>query len=168
MAVGEVRGTSELDDPELDLTMAKSAARTVDEYLSELPPDRRAVISTVRDVILKNLPAGYEETMDWGMISYQIPLERYPNTYNGKPFMYAALAAQKNHYAVYLISMYQDGAPTGWFAEEFRKAGKKLDMGKSCVRFRKLEDLPLETIGKAIRGTSVEQLIKIYEKSRGQ
>jgi len=148
--------------------MAKSAARTVDEYLHELPPERRAVVSTVRDVILKNLPKGYQETMDWGLISYQIPLERYPNTYNGKPFMYAALAAQKNYYAVYLISMYEDGAPTGWFAEEFRKAGKKLDMGKSCVRFKSLEDLPLETIGKAIRGTSVERLIGIYESSRGK
>ena len=148
--------------------MAKSAARTVDEYLNELPPDRRAVISTVREVILKNLPPGYEEAMDWGLISYQIPLERYPNTYNGRPFMYAALGAQKNYYAVYLISMYVDGAPTGWFAEEFRKAGKKLDMGKSCVRFKKLEELPLETIGKAIRGTSVEQLIGIYESSRAK
>ena len=148
--------------------MASSAAKTVDQYLNELPAERREVISTVREVIRKNLPRGYQETMNWGMISYEIPLDRYPTTYNGQPLMYAALAAQKNHYAVYLISMYQDGAPTGWFAEEFRKAGKKLDMGKSCVRFKRLEDLPLETIGKAIRGTSPEKLIEIYETSRGK
>ena len=148
--------------------MASSAARTVDQYLKELPAERREVVSTVREVIRKNLPTGYQETMNWGMISYEVPRDRFPKTYNGQPLMYAALAAQKNHYAVYLISMYQDGAPTGWFAEEFRKAGKKLDMGKSCVRFKKLEDLPLETIGKAIRGTSVEKLIEIYESSRGK
>jgi hypothetical protein len=148
--------------------MASSAARTVDQYLKELPAERREVISTVREVIRKNLPKGYQETMNWGMISYQIPLDRYPKTYNSQPLMYAALAAQKNYYAVYLISMYQDGAPTGWFAEEFRKAGKKLDMGKSCVRFKKLEDLPLEAIGKAIRGTNPEKLIEIYEASRGK
>jgi uncharacterized protein YdhG (YjbR/CyaY superfamily) len=148
--------------------MASSAARTVDQYLKELSAERREVVSTVREVIRKNLPKGYQETMNWGMISYEVPLDRFPKTYNGQPLMYAALAAQKNHFAVYLISMYQDGAPTGWFAEEFRKAGKKLDMGKSCVRFKKLADLPLETIGKAIRGTSPEKLIEIYEASRGK
>jgi hypothetical protein len=130
--------------------MASSTATTVEQYLEELPDDRRAVIAAVRKVITKNLPAGYQETMNWGMIAYEVPLERFPKTYNGQPLMYAALAAQKNHYAVYLISIYADGKPAGWFAEEFRKAGKKLDMGKSCVRFRKVEDLPLETIGRAI------------------
>jgi len=148
--------------------MGSSAATTVDQYLKELPAERREVISTVRDVIRKNLPKGYQETMNWGMIAYEIPLDRHPKTYNGQPLMYAALAAQKNYYVVYLISMYQDGAPTGWFAEEFRKAGKKLEMGKSCVKFKRLEDLPLETIGKAIRGTSPEKLIEIYEASRGK
>ena len=148
--------------------MASSAARTVEQYLKELPAERREVVSTLREVIRKNLPKGYQETMNWGMISYEVPLDRFPKTYNGQPLMYAALAAQKNHYAIYLISMYQDGAPTGWFAEEFRKAGKKLDMGKSCVRFKRLEDLPLETIGKAIRGTSPEKLIEIYERSRAK
>ena len=148
--------------------MGSSSATTVDQYLKELPAERREVISTVRDVIRKNLPKGYQETMNWGMIAYEIPLDRHPKTYNGQPLMYAALAAQKNYYVVYLISMYQDGAPTGWFAEEFRKAGKKLEMGKSCVKFKRLEDLPLETIGKAIRGTSPEKLIEIYEASRGK
>ena len=146
--------------------MAKSRAATVEEYLAELPPERREVISTVRDTIRKKLPKGYRETMNWGMISYEIPLEDYPDTYNKQPLTYAALAAQKNHYAVYLTGLYQDSAEEKAFRDAFATAGKKLDMGKSCVRFRKLEDLPLETIGKAIRGTSPEELIEIYERAR--
>ena len=146
--------------------MASSAAKTVDQYLKELPPERREVISAVREVIRKNLPSGYEEAMSFGMISYQIPLERYPHTYNGQPLMYAALAAQKNYYSVYLLGLYQEDAPPGWFAEEFRKAGKKLDMGKSCVRFKRVEDLPLDTIGKAVRMVGVEEYVAMYEASR--
>jgi hypothetical protein len=146
--------------------MAKSTATTVDQYLEELPADRREVVATVREVIWKNLPKGYQETMNWGMISYEIPLSTYPKTYNGQPLAYAALAAQKNHYAVYLMGMYVDGAPVAWFAEEFRKAGKKLDMGKSCVRFKKVEDLPLETIGKAIRSVTPKELIEMHETAR--
>ena len=146
--------------------MASSAAKTVDQYLGELPPERRAVVSKVRDVIRKNLPAGYEETMSFGMISYEIPLKRYPGTYNGKPLVYAALAAQKNHYAVYLMGLYDEGSSPGWFAEEFRKAGKKLDMGKSCVRFKKLEDVPLEVIGKAIRSKGPDEYIAMVEGAR--
>ena len=145
--------------------MARSAATTVPEYLASLPEERRATVAAVRDVILKNLPAGYQETMNWGMISYEIPIDRHPPAANGQPLIYAALAAQKNHYAVYLISVYGEGKPAGWFAEEFRAAGKKLDMGKSCVRFKRVEDIPLETIGRAIAGTSVEQLIAIYERA---
>ena len=148
--------------------MARSAAKSVDEYLGELPEERREVIAAVRKVIRKHLPAGFQERMNWGMISYEVPLARYPTTYNGQPLMYAALGAQKNYYAVYLIGLYSEGRPVGWFAEEFRKAGKKLDMGKACVRFRKLEDIPLDTIGRAIAGTSVEKLISIYEESRGK
>ena len=147
--------------------MARSAATSVPEYLESLPEERRAVVATVRDVILKNLPKGYQETMNWGMISYEIPLDRHPAAANGQPLIYAALAAQKNHYAVYLLGLYAEGKPPGWFAEEFRKAGKKLDMGKSCVRFRKLDDIPLETIGRAIAGTSVEQLIAIHDRAKG-
>jgi hypothetical protein len=147
--------------------MAKSSAKTVDEYLEELPADRRAVISAVRNVILRNLPEGYQEAMNWGMISYEIPLARYPKTYNGQPLAYAALAAQKNHYAVYLNGIYQQGTTPGWFAEEFRKAGKKLDMGKSCVRFRKLDDLPLGAIGMAIARVKPEEFIAQFEQAHG-
>ena len=146
--------------------MAKSSAATVDEYLAELPEDRRAAISAVREVVLRNLPAGYVETMNWGMISYEIPLERYPKTYNKQPLTYAALGSQKNYCAVYLMGVYGDGEQGGWFKEAFEEAGKKLDMGKSCVRFRTADDLALDAIGKAIAATTPEQYIAIYEKAR--
>lgn len=146
--------------------MASSKASTVGEYLQELPEDRRAAVSEVRDVILKNLPKGYQETMNWGMIAYEIPLERYPDTYNKQPLMYMALAAQKNHCAVYSSGVYMDPLGESWLASEFEKAGKKLDMGKSCIRFRELESLPLEVIGKVAASQSVEELIETYEKAR--
>jgi hypothetical protein len=146
--------------------MAKSGATTVDEYLAELPEDRRAAIAEVREVVLRNLPEGYVETMNWGMISYEIPLERYPKTYNKQPLTYAALGSQKNYCAVYLMGVYGDGEQGGWFKEAFKEAGKKLDMGKSCVRFRTADDLALDAIGKAIAATTPEQYIAIHEKSR--
>ena len=144
----------------------KTQPATVEAYLAQLTDDRRAAISVVRNVILKNLPKGYEEVINWGMITYQIPLERYPNTYNGQPLCYAALASQKNHMAVYLTCVHGCKEIDAWFREEFRKAGKKLDMGKSCVRFKKLEDLPLAVIGKTIKRVSPKAYIAQYEASR--
>ena len=146
--------------------MASSKASTVEEYLQEFPEDRAVVVSEVRDVILKNLPKGYEETMNWGMIAYEIPLERYPDTYNKQPLMYMALAAQKNHYAVYSSGVYMAPLGESWLRSEFDKAGKKLDMGKSCIRFRRLENLPLEVIGKVAAAQSVDEFIGAYEKAQ--
>ena len=148
--------------------MAKSAAQTVDEYLNELPDDRRQVVSAVRDVIVKNLPEGYREEISFGMIGYVVPLERYPKTYNGQPLSFAALAAQKNHYAVYLTAVYQDPEREARLREEFEKAGKKLDLGKSCVRFKKLEDLPLEVIGRTVASVPVDDFIADYEAARAR
>jgi hypothetical protein len=148
------------------LTMARSQAATVEEYLRELPEERRAVVAAVREVILGNLPEGYREAMNWGVISYEVPLERYPTTYNGQPLTYAALAAQKNHFALYLMCVYGNAEREGRLREEFRKAGKKLDMGKACVRFRKLDDLPLDVIGRVIAATPPEAYIAGYEASR--
>jgi hypothetical protein len=145
--------------------MVRSRAATVEEYLDSLPADRRAVVAAVREVILKNLPAGYQESMAWGVISYEIPLERYPKTYNKQPLMYAGLAAQKNYFAVYLMTVASPGLDS-WFREAFKKAGKKLDMGKCCVRFRKLDDLPLDVIGQVISRTPPEKYIAYYEASR--
>jgi hypothetical protein len=144
----------------------KSSAKTPDAYVKSLPAERRDAIRAVRAVILENLPKGVEETVDFGMLTYVVPLKRYPDTYNGHPLAIAALASQKQHMSVYLSCIYGDAASRTWFASEFRKAGKKLDVGKSCVRFRKLEDLPLEVLGKAIGRVSVEQYLRVYEKSR--
>ena len=146
--------------------MVSSKAKSVADYLKELPPERRRVIAAVRSVIRKNLPRGYREVMGWGMISYGIPLARYPDTYNGQPLCYAALAAQKNHYAVYLMSVYSGTAEEDRLRKDFDKAGKKLDMGKCCVRFKRLEDVSLPAIGRAVRSTSVEAYIRRYEASR--
>ena len=104
--------------------------------------------------------------MNYGMISYQVPLERYPDTYNGQPLAYVALAAQKHYYSLYLMNVYNDYAVETTLVDGFQKAGKRLDMGKSCVRFKNLEDLPLEVIAKVIAHTTPDQLIKNYEESR--
>lgn len=148
--------------------MAQSKATTVEDYLAELPEDRRSVISEVREMILNNLPEGYQETMNWGMIAYEVPLHRYPDTYNKQPLIYMALAAQKNHYAVYSSGVYMDPLGEAWLKEEFEQAGKKLDMGKSCIRFRKRENLPLAVIGTIAAAHSVEEFIEIYEAGQNR
>ena len=144
----------------------RSDAATVDEYLAQLPDDRRAALETVRATILDNLPAGYEEVMNWGMITYQVPLEVYPDTYNGKPLMYAALASQKNHMAVYLTSVYSMPGLLEQFQTEYAATGKRMDMGKSCVRFRRLDDLPLELIGDSIGSVSMDEFVSFTRDSR--
>ena len=142
----------------------RSDAKTIQEYLTEMPDDRREDIKNVRKTILANLPEGYEEALNWGMITYQVPLEIYPDTYNKKPLMYAALANQKNHMAVYLTGIYMDEDLYQNFEENYRNTGKRYDVGKSCVRFRKLEDLPLELIGESIGAISMEDFI---ERTKG-
>jgi hypothetical protein len=136
-----------------------SNAATIDLYLAELPADRKAAIEIVRRVILDNLPNGYEEVMNWGMITYQVPLSVYADTYNKKPLMYAALASQKNHMAVYLMGIYMNDESRERFEEDYRATSKRLDMGKSCVRFRKLDDLPLALIGKNIAAIPVDKFV---------
>ena len=146
--------------------MVQSHAKTVSEYLVELTPERRSVIEPVRAAILTHLPEGYVERMGSGMISYEIPLERYPKTYNGKPLMYAALAAQKRYYSIYLMSAYASSEVERQLRDDFESAGKKLGFGKCCIRFRKLDELPLGAIGKAVAATPVASYLQIYEKSR--
>ena len=148
--------------------MAYSKAATVEEYLNELPAERRQTVEAVRKIILDSLPEGYEEAVQFGMISYVVPLERYPKTYNRQPLSYAALASQKNYVSVYLMNIYGDPETERWFTERYRASGKRLDMGKSCVRFRKLDDLPLDLIAEAVAMTSVESFIQLYEASRAK
>jgi uncharacterized protein YdhG (YjbR/CyaY superfamily) len=137
----------------------RSEATTVREYLDGLPDDRRKALSAVRKVIRANLPEGYEEAMNWGMITYQVPLHTYPDTYNGQPLMYAALASQKHHMAVYLTGIYMSETSRKEFETSYKMTGRRFDAGKSCVRFRKLEDLPLELIGDTIAALSVEEFV---------
>lgn len=139
---------------------------TVEEYLKALPEERREVISGLRDLVRRSLPAGYQETFAWGMITYVIPQARYPKTYNGQPLSYVALAAQKNYYSLYLMCVYGNAEKELWLREQARLAGKKLDMGKSCLRFRALADLPLAAIATLIAGTTPEQYIAAYESVR--
>jgi len=144
----------------------RSEANTVEKYLASLPEDRREAIRSVRQVILENLPKGYEEAMNWGMISYQVPLETYPDTYNKQPLMYAALASQKNHMAVYLTGIYASEESRREFEAAYKATGKRFDVGKSCVRFRKLDDLPLPLIGATIASLQVNELIDLEQKSK--
>lgn len=135
--------------------MTSSSAKTVDEYLAELPEDRRAVVSAVRDLVNRYLPSGYIEAMSWGMVSWEVPLSRYPATYNRQPLSYVALAAQKRHYALYLTACYANSAQDVVLRNAYADAGKKLDMGKSCLRFGALDDLLPEAIGAVVASTPV-------------
>lgn len=146
--------------------MGKTAAVTVDDYLNELPEERRAVVAAVRQIILDNLPDGYQEMMSWGMIGYGIPLAHYPKTYNGQPLSYIALASHKSYISLYLMSVYGDPQQEAWLKAAFAEAGKKLDMGKSCLHFRKLDDLPLDVIAEVVASTPPDQYIARYEASR--
>lgn len=146
--------------------MVESKETKLDNYLNELPEDRREMMIEIRKVILENLPEGYEERMNWGMISYEIPLKTYPDTYNKQPLSYVAVASQKRHMAIYLMGCYMDQEQTKLLHDAFDVMGVKPNMGKSCVRFTKLEKIPLETIGKLVGMMSVDDYIKRYESSR--
>lgn len=132
-------------------------AATVEEYLAGLPEDRRATVSAVRDVILANLPEGYVEGIQWGMITYSVPLEVSGRTYNGQPLGYVSLASQKRHVSLYLMGVY--GEREREFRAEFEATGRKLDMGKSCVRFKRVEDLPLDVVGREVARLGVAEFV---------
>lgn len=144
-----------------------SDATSVEAYLEQLPADRRQALEAVRAVILENLPAGYVEVMNWGMISYEVPLAICPDTYNGEPLSYAGLASQKRHMAVYLSNVYADPALRARLEQGFADAGLKPDMGASCVRFRRLDALPLDLIGEMIAATPVDEFVAHATATRG-
>ncbi len=146
--------------------MVSSKATTPEAYLAELPPERAALVAHVRDLVNANLPPGYVERMNWGMISWELPLERYPDTYNGQPLGYAGLAAQKNHTALYLGCVYSSPERLKRLQDGYAAAGKRLDMGKSCIRFKKVDDLAEDALADAIASVSVEEFIVDYEASR--
>jgi hypothetical protein len=144
-----------------------SIASSPEEYINQLPDDRKDAIEAVRRVVLEHLPKGYEEVVRWGMITYEVPLSVYADTYNGQPLMYAALGNQKNHMAIYLTNVYGDPQLKEQFIDEYTAAaGKKPDMGASCVRFRKLDDLPLTVIAKVIAATPPDALVEQAKEVR--
>jgi hypothetical protein len=144
----------------------QSKATTVKQYLAELPEDRRGAIAAVRQVILDNIDPNYEEGMQYGMIGYFVPHRLYPDGYHcdpKQPLGFACLGSQKNHMALYMMCVYGDSELAKWFRQAWAKSGKKLDMGKSCIRFKKLEDLPLDVIGELIRRVPAKKYIEFYE-----
>jgi uncharacterized protein YdhG (YjbR/CyaY superfamily) len=146
--------------------MVTSTAATVDAYLAELPPERRAVMAEVRDRIRRHLPEGYVEAMTWGMPTYEVPLARYPDTYNKKPLAYVAFAAQKNNYALYLLAVYEAGEQDRRLREAAAAMGVKLDMGKCCIRFKRMAQLPWDAIEGLIAELSVDAFIARHEAAR--
>lgn len=138
----------------------QSSASTVAAYLKSLPDDRRMVVESLRAVVLDNLPPGNEEAMNWGMISYQVPLSVEPKTYNGQPLAYAAIASQKNNLAFYFMCAGGEGKlATAWVNPK-----RKPDIGKSCLRFKSLADIDLNVIGAMIASTPVVELVKAAKR----
>jgi len=146
----------------------RSKAKTVEGYLKELPPERREVVAAVRKLVRKHLPKGYEERIAYGMIGYGVPLAAYPDTPSGQPLAYVAIAAQKHYYSLYLMSVDAGSGEERALRAAFAKAGKALNMGKCCIRFRRLADLEMEAIGKAIAATPPEALIARREAARAE
>ena len=152
----------------------QSAASSVHEYLDALPDERRAIVEAVREVILANLDSGYSEAMQYGMIGYAVPHSVFPAGYHcdpKQPLPFAALASQKNYVSLYLMGLYfgctgdHETDEATWFRDAWAKAGKKkLDMGKSCVRFKKLDEVPLEVIGEAVRRMPAQLYIERYQQ----
>ena len=148
------------------LPIMQSQAKTVAEYLAELPADRRAELEKVRKVILDNLDKDYEEAMAYGMIGYAVPHRVYPAGYHcdpKQPLSFAGLASQKGHMSMYLMCVYGNEEQRAWFERAWKKSGKKLDMGKACLRFKKVEDLAMDVIGEAIRRIPAKKYVAAYE-----
>lgn len=146
----------------------QSKASTVFEYLANLPDDRRAGIEAMRQAVLGGLDKGFEEGMQYGMIGYYVPHPRYPSGYHcdpKQPLPFAGIASQKNHLTIYFMHLYMNPDELKWFESEFAKTGKKLDMGKSCIRFKKLDDIPLELLRRTVKRISADRYIELYEQT---
>lgn len=148
-----------------------SSAKTPADYLAELPEDRAVYFSRLRETVLENLPDGFEETID-GMICYVVPKSIYPPGYHcdpKTPLPFVGIAVQKHFFALYHMGIYSDPELLVWFTEEWPKHTKRrLDMGKCCIRFAKMEQIPFDLIGQLIRKMSVDQWIEIYERERNE
>ena len=149
----------------------QSKATTPEEYIDSLPEDRKKIISELRKIILKNLPKGFKEGMGYGMLGYVVPHSLYPKGYHSdprQPLPFISIASQKNHIALYHMGLY-GGEYLDWFQKEWKKhTDKKLDMGKSCIRFKKAEDIPLDLIGELCTKITPQDWIAVYEKNLKQ
>jgi hypothetical protein len=144
-----------------------SKAVTVAQYLKELPADRREAVEAIRNTILRNLDKGFQETIQYGGIGYSVPHSLYPAGYHcdpKQPLPFAGIGNQKNHIGVYLFCIYIDEGLQREFVEGWKKSGKKLEMGKSCVRVKKLDDVPLDLLGKTIKKVKLKDFVAMYEK----
>jgi len=147
--------------------MVTSKAATPDEYIASLPEVRRAVVAAVREVINRNLPAGYREGMAYGMIGWYVPLETFPDTYNGQPLGLVGLASQKRYISLYLNSVYGDRETERWFLDRYAASGKRLNMGKSCLRFRRLDEVALDVIGETVARADLDSFLAHYAEAKG-
>ena len=148
--------------------MARSPAITVEQYLANLPADRRTEVTRVQDMVTRHMPGGYEQMMSFGAISWAVPLSRLPDTYNGQPLCYVALGTHKSYNTLYLMGAYGSATQRAELEAAFKTSGKKMDMGKSCLHFKKADDLPLDAIGRLIAAISSEKWVEIYERSRAE
>ena len=146
--------------------MVQSSAPTVAQYLASLPPERRAVMAKVRTAVKRAMPKGYKELMGYGMIMWSVPRSVLPDTYNGHPLCYVALAAQKQHMALYLMGPYGNAALLAELKAGYKSVGLRLDMGKSCLRFKSLDDIALEVVGRVISRVPMATYVATYQRSR--
>jgi hypothetical protein len=147
--------------------MFDNNAKTVPEYLAGLTAEQRKVVAATRALVRKHLPKGYKEAMGFGAICWMVPLSKFAATYNKQPLCYASLAAQKNYVSLYLMMAYGDPKKYAWLKDQFKKAGKKMDMGKSCLHFKSLDDIPVDAVAKLIASHTADEWVAIYQKSRG-
>ncbi len=145
--------------------MVQINASSPADYVSQLAPEVRVQINKLRKLIKANLQPGFQESINWGMIVYQVPVKKCPETYNGQPLAYVGLAAQKNFLALYLLGIYADDAIRKKFENHYKKSGKKLNMGKSCLRFKSIDDIPLDVVATAVGSHSVEDFIAMHDNS---
>ena len=146
--------------------MARRLVASIPDYLAALPPDRRKAIAAVRKVIRANLPPGFKEGPQYGMIGYYVPLSRFPDTYNGQPLAYVSLASQKRHNALYLMGLYSDSDAAEDFRRRWTEDGRRLDMGKSCLRFQDPADLRSDLVAEVVAATPPDRLIELHQQAR--
>jgi hypothetical protein len=141
---------------------------TVSDFIAQLPDDRRREVERVHALLRKHVPKGYEETLTSGMIAYSVPLSVYPDTYNKQALWYVALAAQKNYLSLHLLPVYMNKPLEEKLRDGFKAAGKKLDMGKGCVRFKRADDLALDTIAEIVAAVPMEKFVAIAKAVRAE